>query len=124
MAVIKHGSSGTGGTEALKFAMDGLTGESGSAVCVTGYSITTKQEVKEVRGLDGSVDLVGLHRKTDDITIDFAGAPSAAHNIGATLPADYHTSTATAADILVDEVTTSISPESVRTTSVKATAYH
>ena len=47
MAVIKHGSSGTGGTESLKFAMDGLTGESGSAVCVTGYSITTKQEVKE-----------------------------------------------------------------------------
>ena len=121
MAVIRAGTD-------LPFGIS-ITGDgTNDGSVVTGYSQTTKRDIKEVKDMSGQTAAVAYYNQQDDITIDFAGAPRIAHHIPylttatAVLNAAYHGSAAT--EIYVDEVTVSLTNEGNRTTSIKATGYY
>jgi len=122
MAVIKAGDSAT--EEALGFGVLSAA-DTGSAVTTTSYTLTTNQEAKEIRNKNGDVCAVAFHKKKDDITVEFVGAPSNAHHVGGVLNAAYHGQEAiNNHETHVDEVTTEISNEGHRTTSIKASGYY
>ena len=117
MALVKVGTS-------INFGVSSVS-ESSASSAVTGYSCTTKRDVKELRDKSGTVISAALHRRMDDITIDFVGAPAAAHDCGTT---DHdgaaYTGGSSADEIYVDEVTVNLSSTGPRTTSLKLTGYY
>ena len=64
-----------------------------------------------------------FHKRKQDITIEFIGAPNLNVGIGSDLDGTTYGSGSAAEEILVDEVTIDVSSEGHRTTSVKATGY-
>ena len=107
---------------AINFGVDSATEAGNTAVVASAYSCTTKQDTKEMRHTNGNVKSVALHRKVDDISVDFIVPPSNAIHAGSVLHSDYSASTAN--EIYIDEVTVDLSNEDFRKTSVKATGYY
>ena len=122
MAVIKVGDSNT--EASLGFGVLSAL-DTNAAVTTTGYSLTTNQEAKEIRNKQGNVAAVAFHKKKDDISVDFIGAPSNAHHVGVVLNAAYHGQESISNhECYVDEVTVDIFNEGHRTTSIKASGYY
>ena len=120
MAVTKVGTHGSAiGFGVSSAAEEGAVTDS----CVTSYSQTENQEVKELRGSNGNVVAAVFHKRKQDITIDFVGAPALVVNVGSNLVGTSYDAANPAEEILIDEVTTDISAEGHRTTSVKCTGY-
>lgn len=112
------------GTTAGKTIGFGVTSASelGTDSCVTSYSQNETQEVKELRGKTGQVIAAAFHKRKQDITVEFVGAPNLAVDIGTNIHGTTYEGSS-AEEILIDEVTTDVSSEGHRTTSVKATGY-
>ena len=118
MAVTKVGTSDGA---AIGFGVESII-EGGTDSCVTSFTQAENQEIKELRGSSGQVIAAVFHKRKQDITMEFIGAPHLSVAIGSNLHGTSYDSSA-AEEILVDEVTTEISAEGHRTTSVKATGY-
>ena len=116
MAVTKVGSA-----SAIPFGVVSVS-EQGTDSTITSYSQHETQEVKELRGKNGQVIAAAFHKRKQDITIEFVGAPNISVAIGSNLHNEDYDGSA-AEEILIDEVTTDISSEGHRTTSVKCTGY-
>ena len=122
MAVTRVGKAGTGsGNFDIKFGVDSVS-DSGSDSTITSYTQNETQEVKELRGKTGQVVGAVFHKKKQDITIEFVGAPALSVAIGSNQHGTTYDGSA-CEEILVDEVTTDISSEGHRTTNVKCTGY-
>ena len=116
MAVTKVGTA-----SAIPFGVVSAA-EAGTDSTITSYTQNETQEVKELRGKNGQVVAAAFHKRKQDITVEFIGAPHLSVAIGSNL----HSTTyegSSAEEILIDEVTTDISSEGHRTTSVKCTGY-
>ena len=100
----------------------GSVSEAGTDSTITSFTRNETQEVKELRSKTGQVIAAAFHKRKQDITIEFIGAPNLNVGIGVNLQGTAYDGSA-AEEILVDEVTTDISAEGHRTTSVKATGY-
>ncbi|MAS81997.1 MAG: hypothetical protein CMF45_04850 [Legionellales bacterium] len=105
--------------EAIAFGVSSATGGSTSILCQS-YSITTKQEQKELKKADGEVCSVAYFKKVDDISVEFIGA--ATGSVGSALSSGYHSSSAD--EVYIDEISTELGNEAYKKTSIKATGYY
>lgn len=96
--------------------------EGGSDSTITSFTQNETQEIKELRDKAGQVVGAAFHKRKQDITIEFIGAPHLDVGIGSNLHGTSYDSSQ-AEEISIDELTTDISNEGHRTTSVKATGY-
>ena len=103
------------------FGVDSVS-DAGADSTITSYTQNETQEVKELRGKNGQVVGAVFHKRKQDITVEFVGAPHLSVAIASDLQGTTYDGSA-ANEILVDEVTTDISAEGHRTTSVKCTGY-
>ena len=105
--------------ESITFGMSSASGGADSLLAQS-YSCTTKQETKELRKSDGSVCSVAFFKKVDDISVEFLG--DAAGSAGGAIDSGYHGSSAD--EIYIDEISTELSNEGYKKTSIKATGYY